>query len=1008
VSDILSIGGSAVAAYQKALGTVSNNIANLNTVGYSRQELNLSAGPPQPVANIYLGTGVAVDGTRRLYSEFAESALRSSYAALNTQGPMADYANRIIDVIGSSKVGLASTLDQFYASAQSLSGNPSSIDLRSKFLRDADGIAAGFREISGQLITIESDSKAEIQSEIGKLNEYSKQLAVVNVQLHGQKHSASQPPQLLDQRDQLLREMSKLTAIRVNTLENGEVDVSLGNGGGKDGIVQGAEVRPITAVFDVSSPSKVEIVIDPFGQPASVPGMASGSIGGLISFREQALEPTLNQLDSLASTFASAVNGINKEGVDLQGRTGGDLFAIEPMFKVDASVVPKGSPLANGEVVKATIVDNVGFAFHDLQLTYDSGKMLWIAKDMVSGVMAKGADSVVINGTRLEINGGGQDAQMLILRAVQHPSSSITLGQKDAIRVAAAALFRVTPAPLNASDITASITYQALAAQQAGPTALRQVLDNTANDAAGVRFVVPSAPGYLGLTTIPAGTSDAAVYLDNISSAGQNLQILTRDGRHLVGAGLTAELASSLLQEKNGFVAGATYSDSYLNRSGDKGYEGLTVFYGARALAQKVPVYTNSAAPSDHSISGYQTLPARIESARIADARGAPGSVMIAAGAITINGVVLGELVVPQPPSAVLQASDVAAWMNTVSAKSGVTVTASNRIEIAATRIQLANSGVSINGVDITPPVGQSSFASVQGLADAINARQVASGVTASVAADGSLALYAASGADISLAHIASRNDVFDDVALVTYHGSLSLSSASEVRVGMGVGGTVANLSRLGLRTGAYVDGVAQEDLLVYATGAGGASIAATYQANAFDPVETARGQKLEICFTSATDYRITDVATNTEIASRSYDPANGINIGGRNIKLSGAPSAGDRFTIDGNQDGVGNNDNIVRIVDLQKTRVTADGKTIGGAYNDLVGNISNVASQAKIAQQALQVVNQQAEQSRDKVSGVNLDEEAADLVRFQQAYQAAAKTMQIASQLFDYVAQIR
>ena len=180
-----------------------------------------------------------------------------------------------------------------------------------------------------------------------------------------------------------------------------------------------------------------------------------------------------------------------------------------------------------------------------------------------------------------------------------------------------------------------------------------------------------------------------------------------------------------------------------------------------------------------------------------------------------------------------------------------------------------------------------------------------------------------------------------------------------------------------------------------------------TYQANAFDPVETARGQKLEICFTSATDYRITDVATNTEIASRSYDPANGINIGGRNIKLSGAPSAGDRFTIDGNQDGVGNNDNIVRIVDLQKTRVTADGKTIGGAYNDLVGNISNVASQAKIAQQALQVVNQQAEQSRDKVSGVNLDEEAADLVRFQQAYQAAAKSMQVASQMFDTVLKI-
>lgn len=1007
MSDILSIGGSAVSAYQKSLGTVSNNIANLNTVGYSRQELDLSAGSPQAIANIYLGTGVSVDGTRRLYSEFAEGALRSSYAALNTQEPMVDYANRVIDIVGSAKVGLTSALDQFYASAQSLSGDPGSIDLRGKFLRDADGIAGGFREISGQLTSIESDSKAQIQSEIGKLNEYSKQLAVVNAQLHGQKTSAAQAPQLLDQRDQLLREMSKLTAIRVNTLENGEVDVSLGDGGGKGGIVQGTEARPITAVFDVSSPGKVEIVIDPFGQPVSVPGMTSGSIGGLIIFRQQALEPTLNQLDGLASTFASAVNGINKEGVDLQGRTGGDLFAIEPMFKVDAPVVPQGSPLANGAVVKANIVDNAGFAFHDLQLTYDSGKMLWTAKDMVSGVTAKGADSVVINGTRLDINGSGQDAQTVILRAVQHPSSGITLVQKDATRVAAAALFRVTPAPLNASGVTASITYQAPAAQPAGPTALNKLLDNTANAAAGVRFAVPSSPGYLGLTTIPAGTADVAVYLDNISSAGQNLQILTRDGRHLVGTGLAAEQASSLLQEKNGFVAGATYSDSYLNRSGDKGYEGLSVFYGARALAQKVPVYTNSADPSDHSISSYQTLPARLESARIADARGAPGSVMIAAGAISINGAVLGDLAIPQPPSAVLQASDVAVWMNAVSAKSGVTVTASNRIQIAAPNIRLANSGVSINGIDITPPGGQTSFVGVDGLADAINARQAATGVTASVAADGSLTLYAASGADISLTHIASRNDVFE-VPLGTYHGSLSLSSASEVRVGMGVGGTVADLSRLGLRTGVYVDGAAPEDLLVYATGAGGASIAATYQANAFDAVEAARGQKLEIRFNSATDYRITDLATNTEIASRSYDPANGIDIGSRNIRLSGAPSAGDRFTIDGNQDGVGNNDNIVRIVDLQKTRVTADGKTIGGAYNDLVGAISNVASQARVAQQALQAVNQQAEQSRDRVSGVNLDEEAADLVRFQQAYQAAAKTMQIASQLFDYVAQIR
>jgi len=125
-------------------------------------------------------------------------------------------------------------------------------------------------------------------------------------------------------------------------------------------------------------------------------------------------------------------------------------------------------------------------------------------------------------------------------------------------------------------------------------------------------------------------------------------------------------------------------------------------------------------------------------------------------------------------------------------------------------------------------------------------------------------------------------------------------------------------------------------------------------------------------------------------------------------VQLSGKPATGDQFILDGNQNGVGNNQNIVRMVDLKDAAITPDGKTIGVAYNDLVSTIGNVASQATVAQQAMQAVTQQAEKTRDTASGVNLDQEAADLVRFQQAYQAAAKTMQVAAQLFDYIAQIR
>jgi flagellar hook-associated protein 1 FlgK len=118
-------------------------------------------------------------------------------------------------------------------------------------------------------------------------------------------------------------------------------------------------------------------------------------------------------------------------------------------------------------------------------------------------------------------------------------------------------------------------------------------------------------------------------------------------------------------------------------------------------------------------------------------------------------------------------------------------------------------------------------------------------------------------------------------------------------------------------------------------------------------------------------------------------------------------PRVGDAFTIDGNRDGVGDNTNMLAMVDLSKKGVI-DGKTFSNAYIDQVNTIGNLAQQAKITQQALTVVNDQAIQARDKVSGVNLDDEAAELIRYQQAYQASAKAMQLSNELFSTIVQIR
>jgi flagellar hook-associated protein FlgK len=173
------------------------------------------------------------------------------------------------------------------------------------------------------------------------------------------------------------------------------------------------------------------------------------------------------------------------------------------------------------------------------------------------------------------------------------------------------------------------------------------------------------------------------------------------------------------------------------------------------------------------------------------------------------------------------------------------------------------------------------------------------------------------------------------------------------------------------------------------------------------DRLQALRARRFQVDFDSATHYRITDVATGTVLAERSYDPLAGtIEYQGLVVSLTSAPSAGDRYRIDGNLDGIGDNSNLLPLAALEDRKLQ-DGYSLGEAYTALSGRIGTVAWQAGLAQEALEVVNTQAIQARDAVSGVSLDAEAANLIRFQQAYQANAKVMQVATDLFDTLIRI-
>jgi flagellar hook-associated protein FlgK len=260
-----------------------------------------------------------------------------------------------------------------------------------------------------------------------------------------------------------------------------------------------------------------------------------------------------------------------------------------------------------------------------------------------------------------------------------------------------------------------------------------------------------------------------------------------------------------------------------------------------------------------------------------------------------------------------------------------------------------------------------------------------------------------------------------------TYTGSLSITSPLVEGVGAPIeltyvsgAGSPSALDKLGISAGIYIkspSGAFGEDLLVFATGKGQAALSATYEGAPVSAKQLLRNEVLTLKFDdtnaisgNASHFTITD-QTGTVLASRSFDANKldpGISYLGLEISFSNPPKEGDQFEINGNQDGTANNENILLIAGLDSAKVYGGNKTFSAAYIDQVNDMGNIARQAAISKDALKVVYDQAVASRDQVSGVSLDSEAADLIRFQQAYQASAKVLQISSQLFETMLQVR
>ena len=342
---MLNIGTSALITTQGALATTSHNISNVNTEGYNRQRIEQGTRIPNFEGSHFIGSGVQISSVERLFDTFLAEQVRTFTSQEQQFDTFSTFARQVDDLLGSPELSLSSGLEGFFNSVQDVSDDPTSIPARQVMLTEAETLVNRFNTLDAQLSAFEGQVNLGLDTAVKNVNLLSQGIADLNQAIVEASGGAGIPPNdLMDQRDQLINELSAL--ISVSTLEqsNGAINVFVGTG---QSLVVGNSAIRLSIVTDPADPSRNEIGYGPSSIEISAQ-LTGGSIGGLLSVRQSVIESARDEIDALAAGMISTINAQHTVGITLDGNAGGNFF--EPTD-------PLGNPAPDAGSIRLALTD---------------------------------------------------------------------------------------------------------------------------------------------------------------------------------------------------------------------------------------------------------------------------------------------------------------------------------------------------------------------------------------------------------------------------------------------------------------------------------------------------------------------------------------------------------------------------------------------------------------------------------------------------------------------------
>ncbi|HYJ41167.1 MAG TPA: flagellar hook-associated protein FlgK [Steroidobacteraceae bacterium] len=453
MADVLSTGLSSLRSLQRALDTTSHNIANVSTEGYTRQRVEFQTRRPEMSGGGWVGTGVETSTVRRVYDQFLAQQTRSSGTNLARLDAFASQAARIDNLLGDSANGLSSSLQSFSDAINEVSTTPASIPARQVLIAEGRALAERLRSYDARMRDMSAEVNGRLSVEAQEITTLAAGIAKLNGDISVAVQQSGQPPNdLLDQRDALINELSGKVGVSVVAEGDSMLNVFIGNG---QPLVLGNLASQITTTVDPLDPERTLLSMRTGAGTVDLSRVVSGgTLGGLLDWRSQMLEPARNELGRIGVAIAGQVNAQHREGMDLTGAMGGNFFNIGAATATPAT--------ANTGTAAVTVTrTNLGaITPNDLVLSRTATGYTLRRQDTGAAVSftgtGTGADPIVADGLSIVVGAGIATGDQYTIRPTRDALPGMSVAITDAARVAAAAPIRASAATTNSGTGTVS------------------------------------------------------------------------------------------------------------------------------------------------------------------------------------------------------------------------------------------------------------------------------------------------------------------------------------------------------------------------------------------------------------------------------------------------------------------------------------------------------------------------------------------------------------------------